>query len=363
VNSRRLFLAVLVYTVGTGTAVALGGIGEGDRGAVAESGRAAVPQTKRPQLAFVRSADLALANDRGMGVKVLTGESRPGTVIPTMFSGVSWSPDGSRIAFAGMEHADEEEFGEPERTPPSDVYVIGPDGSAAERITAVGDARDPLFSPDGGTIVFTRLSFGEGVPLRGELWSIRLDGSEPTQLTEVEAWQSDHAGSFSADGSQLAFTRSTLDPRTGRGRTAIHVAGPDGSAEQVLLKRAADPAFSPNGKRIAFVSDRDRNGELCYGDRCFFGAEIYIARADGTNRERRTRTKALNEASPSWIPNGSRIAYQRGKVVDNAESTSILQMNAAGGCARKLLDGRPGWAASPAWRPSEPRRGGGPLNC
>ena len=76
-----------------------------------------------------------------------------------------------------------------------------------------------------------------------------------------------------------------------------------------------------------------------------------------------TRTKALNEGSPSWLANGSRIAYQRGKDVGNAESTSILQMNATGSCARKLHGGGPSSAASPAWRPSEPRRGGGPLHC
>jgi dipeptidyl aminopeptidase/acylaminoacyl peptidase len=344
-------------------AIAFSGRGEGGQDAVAESGAAALPQTKRPQLAFVRSVDLALANDRGKGLRVLTGESRPGTVIPTTSPGVSWSPDGSRIAIAAMEHPDEEEFGEPERTPPSDIYLITPDGSAAERITAVGDAHDPLFSPDGAAIVFTRFSFGEGTPLRGELWSVRLDGSPPTQLTQVGAWQSDHAGSFSPDGSQLAFTRSTVDPQTGRGRTAIRVANPDGSGERLLFKRAADPAFSPNGKRIAFVSDRARNGELCVGERCFFGAELYVARADETHRKRLTRTEALNEGRPSWLATGSRIAYQRGKDVGNAQSTSILQMNATGSCARKLLDGGPSSATSPSWRPSEPRRGGGTLRC
>lgn len=344
-------------------ALALSGGGEGGQDAVAESGAPTQPQTKRAQLAFVRGADLALANDRGKGLRVLTGESLPGTVIPTVSSGLSWSPDGSRIAVAAMEHPDEEEFGEPERTPPSDIYLIEAGGSAAQRITAVGDAHDPVFSPDGATIVFTRLSFGEGTPLRAELWSVRLDGSPPTQLTQVGAWRSDHASSFSPDGSQLAFTRSALDPRTGRGRTAIHVASPDGSGDRVLLKRAADPAFSPNGKRIAFVSDRDRNGELCVGERCFFGAELYVARADGSGSDRLTRTKALNEASPSWTPNGSRIAYQRGKEVGDLQSTSILQMNATGNCPRKVHGGGPSSATSPAWRPSEPRRGGGPLHC
>jgi Tol biopolymer transport system component len=358
---RGFAFAVSVYLAGAVAFTVGANAGDGD--ALADSRVTALPETKRPQLAFVRGTDLALANDRGRGLRLLSGESLPGTVIPAMFSDISWAPDGSRIAFAAMEHPDEEEYGEPERTPPTDIYVIAPDGSAAQRVTAVGDALDPVWSPDGGSIVFTRFQFTEGSPLRGELWSVAFDGSPPIQLTAAEPWQSDYAGSFSPDGSKLAFTRTTLNPRTLRSKTVIHVAGPDGAGAEVLLKRAADPAFSPNGKRIAFVSDRARNGKLCYGDRCFFGAELYLARANGSDPRRLTRTTELNEESPSWMPDGSRIAYQRGKVVDNAEATSILQMNTAGGCARKVHDGRPSWAASPAWRPSEPRRGGGPLRC
>ena len=72
------------------------------------------------------------------------------------------------------------------------------------------------------------------------------------------------------------------------------------------------PRPSLQTARIAFVSDRDRNGELCYGDRCFIANELYVANADGSSPLRLTRTQDLNEARPSWLPNGSRIAYQRG---------------------------------------------------
>jgi Tol biopolymer transport system component len=321
-------------------------------------------KTDRPQLAFIRRPDLVLADDRGQHLEVLTGQSLRGTIIPTLFSGISWSSDGKRIAFAGMERPDTEQVGEPERTPPTDIYTIAADGSEVERITEVGDAGDPLFSPDGKTIIFTRRSFPPATgPLRGELWSVSPESSALTQLTEVDDWQADSAGSFSPDGSRLAFTRGTLDPETGEQTEVIYVMKPDGSAQEQLIDRASDPAFSPDGERIAFVSDRDENGQLSYGDRTFFASELYVANADGSDAERLTETEALNEASPSWLSDGSRIAYQRGEQTGNAEATSILEMNAAGSCSHQILGSGTGGDESPVWRPSAPREGGGPLSC
>jgi Tol biopolymer transport system component len=224
----------------------------------------------------------------------------------------------------------------------------------------MGDVADPVWSSDGETIIFTRLRFGGGEPWRGDLWSVRRDGSEPTQLTEAEDWQIYVAGSFSTDGSRLAVTRMTIEPHTGEATAAVWVMAPDGSGEEKLIEQASSPAFSPDGRRIAFVSDRDRNGELCYGDRCFAANELYVGSADGSSPERLTRTGDLNEARPSWLPDGSRIAYQRGEVIQNAEAMSILETNADGTCEREILRGSgPGaWYASPAWRPAGPQVGG-----
>lgn len=95
------------------------------------------------------------------------------------------------------------------------------------------------------------------------------------------------------------------------------------------------------------------------------GGELYVAAADGSDPERLTETEGLNEAHPSWSSDGSRIAYQRGEQFQNAEAMSVLEINADGTCARAILEGSgPGaWYASPAWRPSVARVGGGPLAC
>jgi hypothetical protein len=50
----------------------------------------------------------------------------------------------------------------------------------------------------------------------------------------------------------------------------------DGSDARKLAGRSEDPAFSPDGRRIAFASDRNENGSLNYGDKAFFANEPYI---------------------------------------------------------------------------------------
>jgi Tol biopolymer transport system component len=58
------------------------------------------------------------------------------------------------------------------------------------------------------------------------------------------------------------------------------------------------PAWSPNSRRIAFMSGRDGN------------FEIYVMEADGSNQTRLTSTGTA-DANPTWSPSGGRIAYSR----------------------------------------------------
>jgi Tol biopolymer transport system component len=341
------------------------GCGGGNQGGSTSTAPTSQVTTTRPELAFFTTHgnsiyDLGIADDRGQHLNVVTGQSIPGTVFPQLFTGVSWSPDGERIAFAGVKGRQTDEHDEP-----TDIYSINADGSDTEQITDVGDAYGALWSPDGKTIVYTRVSGGEGDPTRGSLWSVGSDGSGLGEIAAADDWEAFTAGAFRADGSQLAVTHLTFDPASGQASSEIALMNPDGSDQNQLIDEASDPAFSPDGKRIAFVSDRDRNGQLCYGDSCFYGAELYVANADGSDANRLTQTHELHEAHPSWLPDGSRIAYQQGEVFQNAQATSILEMNPDGSCSRQVLAGSgPGaWYANPAWRPSKPREGGGALSC
>jgi Tol biopolymer transport system component len=314
-------------------------------------------------IAFVRARtgseakyDLATAQPSGYGLRVLTGAARQGTVVPGLFTRVTWSPDGRRLAFAGVRHP----APDPRR---SDVWVMRADGSGARRVTKLRHAGSPLWSPDGKRLVFTRWRTGQHGQLRASLWSVRVDGSGLRRLTRTVKGRADQAGSFSPSGRRLFFTRGTC--ASGgclRVRTAIYVANADGTSQKRVLRHASDPALSPDGSRIAFASDRDRNGKLNYGDREFFANELYVMKRDRSGKRRLTRSHELNEAVPTWSPDGARIAFQRGEQIDNAEGMSLLQVNPDGTCPRKiLLDPRLGtWYAGPAWRPGPAP---GPLTC
>jgi Tol biopolymer transport system component len=204
--------------------------------------------------------------------------------------------------------------------------------------------------------------------MSASIWSMRSDGSRERPVTRLVVGRSDVPASVSPGGSALALTRKTYAEIDERGRApntaAVWVVRPDGSDARRLADRSADPAFSPDGERIAFASDRDENGELSYGDRVFFANELYVMHADGSDRRRLTRTRELNERQASWLPGGARIAYQRGKAIDNAEGTVVMQVNADGTCPQPILaDPRlRAWHAAPSWRP-RPARAARGLRC
>ena len=84
---------------------------------------------------------------------------------------------------------------------------------------------------------------------------VNADGSNPVNLTNNPAYDGQPA--WSPDGTRIAFT-SDRD-----GRLGIYVMNADGSNPAHLTNnpasRDSDPAWSPDGKRIAFVSYRDGN--------------------------------------------------------------------------------------------------------
>ena len=195
----------------------------------------------------------------------------------------SWSPDGQHIAFVSGRYGDEE------------IYVVNADGSDRTRLTdSRGSNWSPSWSPDGRRIAFISTrdwSF--------ELYVINADGSDPIRLTEKPRIERQQA--WSPDGSRIAFTYPRYriigwaDDETGD----IYVVNADGSGLTDLTKSQgwnSSPSWSPDGGRIAFMSDRDKN----WG--------IYVMNADGSEPARLTKNLS-GGYSLSWSPNGSHIAF------------------------------------------------------
>ena len=323
------------------------------------------PNPARPQLAFFRLRnrsvhDLAITDDRGRRVDVLTGDSIQGAAWPQLYTAISWSPDGKQLAFAG---------GEGERTgsqgEKTDVYVIEEGRtSGPDRVTDGGDASNPLWSPDGKRIVFTRSST-EGQLPRGDLWSVKPDGSGLTRLTKRDEGEIDAAGSFSPDGDTLAVTRTSYNPDTRRTANTIYVMDADGSNEKELIAQGSEPFYSPDGTKILFASDRDRNGRFCIGGSCGVAGELYEANSNGRGLKRLTKTATINESSPAWSPNGVRIAYQAGGVSEERPGSGIFVSNADGSCPTRFLvdTSLEYWYGNPIWRPTPNAKRLDRLSC
>ncbi len=128
-----------------------------------------------------------------------------------------------------------------------------------------------------------------------EIFIVNSNGTGLTRLTTNSVSDGDPA--WSPDGSKIAF-RSARD-----GNHEIYVMNADGSNPARLTSNSAadyQPTWSPDGSRIAFVSERDGN------------AEIYVMNAaDGSNPVRLTTdvgTPAF-DGDPAWSPDGSKIAF------------------------------------------------------
>ena len=91
-----------------------------------------------------------------------------------------------------------------------------------------------------------------------------------------------------------------------------------------------EPAWSPDGKRIAFASRRDGR------------SHIYVMEADGTGTKKLTSGKHTDE-TPSWSPDGRSIVFSR--------DTTLFMMTPTGGDLRRVTSALGGEEREPAWSP------------
>lgn len=177
-------------------------------------------------------------------------------------------------------------------------------------------------------VALPQLAFADVVNSNGDIFVINSKGFNESRVTTNLA--SDRDPAWSPDGSRIAFT-SERD-----GNFEIYVMNADGTSPVRLTNVAAaddGPAWSPDGNRIAFATNRDGN------------SEIYVMNADGTGQVRITNHNA-NDADPAWSPDGGRIAF----TTNRDGRSEIYVMNADGSALVRLTSNNLG-AAQPAWSP------------
>jgi Tol biopolymer transport system component len=206
---------------------------------------------------------------------------------------IGWSRDGTRLLLEEMRDAGPQGIR-------SDLLVLRADGSRTQ-LTSNGRSSGGSFSPDGAMVVYeSDLS----------LYVVDADGGTPRLLAAADSEHARWLGSpaWTPDGSRIAF--AVYDEN--RSTTSIGVINPDGTGRRKLIdlgegRSTGGLAWSPDGSRLAFHS--------------VLGPEqlqIYAVDADGSGLRQLTRSgRSASDmitrggASPTWSPDGSRIAFVR----------------------------------------------------
>ena len=194
---------------------------------------------------------------------------------------------------------------------------------------AIADGRSTSPAPE-EALVFTGVNAGSR-----DLFRQRLGGA-PVPLTEDRFGEGEPA--LSPDGSRIAFVSDR------GGSLDIWVMDVDGTEARRLTDHAAmdvSPSWDPEGRRIAFVSERE-------GDR----SNVYVLDvASGALRQVTFQDKGI--IFPSWSPDGEWIAYSVAGVIPAGSEVIPLRLElipAVGGEAVVLLEGS-GWYWGAAWSP------------
>ena len=228
-----------------------------------------------------------------------------------------------------------------DRTPVhSQLFIANGDGTG-ERVLLPSSGMDysPSFSPDGQWVVFTSQRDGSA-----DIYRVHPDGTGMERLTDDPAF--DDQAVLSPDGRSLAFV-STRE--SGRARLWVM----DIASRRAPLLTQGDggdfrPAWSPDGKWIAFSSDRGSHaGHSPGGFEKLQSLAVYVIHPDGSGLRQVTRGRGV-AGSPRWSADGKRIFYYEttepgGLLAETGEEaggrTEIVSVDAATGEFKQYTSG------------------------
>ncbi len=239
------------------------------------------------------------------------GEKRQLTTPPGSIIGdcsPAFSPDGKTLAFVRVVSASV-----------GDVYLVPTSGGEAMRLTMDNQCiNDLTWAPDGRQIIFSSRRGGIN-----RLWEIPVSGGV-LQLFSAAGNQV-RKPNFSQNGKAMAWMQSTdnadiwrVELKAKASPTTISTSDPTPVVTSTLTD--ISPAYAPDGKRIAFVSNRSGS------------YEIWVSQHDGSEPLQLTSFQGPQAGSPRWAPDGKSIVFDS-RPDGNAD---IFTINSEGGQPRRL---------------------------
>jgi Tol biopolymer transport system component len=203
----------------------------------------------------------------------------------------AWSPDGTKIAFTGPGELNEDGSGGL-----GDIYVMDADGTNRTNLTDTPDFLDyrPSWAPSGAQLTFVREVPGQIISEQQDIFVIDANGENANNLTQTDANEDDPA--WSPDGTKIAFS-GVRD-----GGEEILTMDPDGQNEEILTGDGSDafdeaPDWSPDSTKVVFQKQSQVGG-------CCEPPEIWAVNRDGSGDTNLTNDPSY-DTGPSWSPDGS----------------------------------------------------------
>ena len=306
------------------------------------------------RIAFIRCSDSG-----GAAVFVIPsvgGAERKLTEPQSCPDSLDWSPDGSLLAFEDKDSAGE----------PTGIFLVSLETGKRRRLTTPATLEhdsQPKFSPDGKTIAFVRshnplvdeiflvtadadelrqltsmhgfipgLTWaGDGIEIvfsatsrdtgNNSLWRVKIPDGTPEKVSElagVNATEPD----ISRRGHRLAYRTLTTNSNIWQIRLPASNGRPSAPAKFISSTRTQEvPQYSPDGKKIAFGSDRSG------------GSQIWVCNSDASNPVQLTFVDASNNGTPRWSPDGRSIVFDS----TASGNLGIYTIGADGGSPRALV--------------------------
>jgi len=283
-----------------------------------------------------------------------------------------WSPDGRQLAFAGRRG----------RQGAFSIHLLPLDGSPPQRLTSPASSYpgdlDPAFSPDGRLLAFVRTALDgrqdvDVVPVTGGktrrlareqkgvtgldwtpdggavvyaanregaagLWRVALDGGAPRWVA-LGSDGGEIAGPSVGRAGGIVFARQLVRSQVVDVSVGAGLAGEGGTVRPVLPSTRDDrqPAVSPDGRRVAFVSTRTGSHE------------VWTSGRTGTDPRRLTQFDGARVSGPRWSPDGRRLVVSAR--ADGDADVFVVEPN---GEVRQITDDEadevaPTWSRDGQW--------------